>query len=248
MSAAQQPVHYDILSLRVQRRQQGKAGAGAVCWCAAAALLAGFCECGARAETDPPAAVGAIPSPQLPPFPPRCLSVPCCLRSLPLVRLTFLPPASAAAVRRLGNGVLWGLRLSAPPHRCWCTTCAFNKRRLWWPLLQAAALRRLRKAQGVLVQCGVARGCCAHAAGHADAREGSARHRSEWCCWLRLVSSLSMSCVSCCTVALLAAGAAAALTSTIPAASPPPFFPSCPFSLPHMRASCRGMCVTVRVC
>eukprot|EP01049_Picozoa_sp_SAG25_P019757 SAG25_NODE_6394_length_563_cov_15.230603_1_plen_81_part_01 len=81
MSAAQQPVHYDILSLRVQRRQQGKAGAGAVCWCAAAALLAGFCECGARAETDPPAAVGAIPSPQLPPFPPRCLSVPCCLRS-----------------------------------------------------------------------------------------------------------------------------------------------------------------------
>jgi hypothetical protein len=147
MSAAQQPVHYDILSLRVQRRQQGKAGAGAVCWCAAAALLAGFCECGARAETDPPAAVGAIPSPQLPPFPPRCLSVPCCLRSLPLVRLTFLPPASAAAVRRLGNGVLWGLRLSAPPRRCWCTTCAFNKRRLWWPLLQAAALRRLRKAQ-----------------------------------------------------------------------------------------------------
>eukprot|EP01047_Picozoa_sp_COSAG01_P066684 COSAG01_NODE_9254_length_2498_cov_3.106533_3_plen_173_part_00 len=101
MSAAQQPVHYDILSLRVQRRQQGKAGAGAVCWCAAAALLAGFCECGARAEMDPPAAVGAIPSPQLPPFPPRCLSVPCCLRSLPLVRLTFLPPASAAAVRRL---------------------------------------------------------------------------------------------------------------------------------------------------
>eukprot|EP01049_Picozoa_sp_SAG25_P012513 SAG25_NODE_1705_length_2512_cov_4.238293_2_plen_181_part_00 len=74
-----------------------KAGAGAVCWCAAAALLVGFCGCGARAETGPPAAVGAIPSPQLPPFPPRCQSVPCCLRSLPLVRLTSLPPASAAA-------------------------------------------------------------------------------------------------------------------------------------------------------
>ena len=45
----------------------------------------------------------------------------------------------------------------------------------------------------------------------------------------------------------------AALTITIPAASPPTFFPSCPFPLPRLRASCRGMecdrmCVTVPVC
>jgi hypothetical protein len=106
---------------------------------------------------------------------------------------------------------------------------------------------------GVLVRCGVARGCCTHAAGHTGAREESARHRSEWCCPLRFVASLSMSCMRCCTVAPLAAGATAALTTTIPAASPLPFFPSCPFPLPRMRASCRGMdcdrmCVTVCVC
>jgi site-specific DNA-cytosine methylase len=78
------PVRRDILPLRVRRRQQAKAGAGAACWCAAAVLPADLCGCDARAEADPPAAVGAIPLPQLRrslPFPPRCLSVRCCLRS-----------------------------------------------------------------------------------------------------------------------------------------------------------------------
>jgi hypothetical protein len=58
-----------ILPPRVRRQQQAKAGAVAVCWCAAAVLPAGFCGCGACAETGPPVAVGAIPSPQLPPSP-----------------------------------------------------------------------------------------------------------------------------------------------------------------------------------
>jgi hypothetical protein len=58
-----------ILPPRVRRQQQAKAGAVAVCWCAAAVLPAGFYGCSACAETGPPVAVGAIPSPQLPPSP-----------------------------------------------------------------------------------------------------------------------------------------------------------------------------------
>ena len=108
------------LPLRVRRRQQAKAGAGAACWCAAAVLPADLCGCGARAEADPPAAVVAIPSPQASPFPlsPRavCLSRAAC--ALPLVRLTPLPPASAAAVRCAGNGVLRRQWLPTPAHPC----------------------------------------------------------------------------------------------------------------------------------
>ena len=52
------------------------------------------------------------------PFPPRavCLSRAAC--ALPLVRLTPLPPASAAAVRCAGNGVLRRQWLPTPAHPC----------------------------------------------------------------------------------------------------------------------------------
>ena len=130
------PVRRDILPLRVRRRQQAKAGAGAACWCAAAVLPADLCGCGARAEADPPAAVGAIPLPQLRrslPFPPRCLSVRCCLRSASRpadffaagVRGSRLSRGQRRAVEAAAVGTAAPVPLcnAASPSCFWCWSC-----------------------------------------------------------------------------------------------------------------------------